>query len=327
AAFIVEYLSQYRGRRTVPGLSRRSTGLYKMLSADHSARSPIPDPSANQLYNNPAEPHLDPYWPSWIELTSRQRLLLAWYVLDQQQAMFFGRADNSKHLDFHLPFPCSTTLWEADSYEQWSTIAAEESAGHTFRVMYVYEAMDDPTVILAAATNACDAFVSALILAYRCSNNKHDPAFYISVGSNLNRVSPAVKPHNRTQLSYHLAMLCQSTPIRELLAVTGETWIVGGRLNTEDQYVQAKVDLRAWASKHNDFTSSMHADYDASIDRAINHSLKILKVALKRPEEPTGLLFEDWAVYLAVLVLWAHLYVNARNRVSETSAFDPQRRA
>lgn len=232
-----------------------------------------------------------------IDVKSRQRLLLACYILDQQHATLFGRQKTNCYAGagMELPFPGNQTSWDASHSHQ----------SHQMRINRIWEALDDSLEETGQAQY--DMFQSMLLMAVLADGNDFDNAAYAPDRSKLLSkmdLSPRVK------MAHHTFMLCRYTPIRDLLAVAGESWVMAEKLSNQTEYTAAQLATRHWARATRDSATEFNLDSSQqSIASAIKHALTILELHLNHPK--TGLLFQEWAVYLASITLWARAYITA----------------
>jgi hypothetical protein len=110
----------------------------------------------------------------------------------------------------------------------------------------------------------------------------------------------ATEQNPRSAMAYHTAMLCKQAPIRDILAVAGESWVMTEKLSTQAELVAAQMVVRNWASE----SSGSGVKHDA-----LAHAFAILQVHHKHPK--IGLLYRDWAIYLAAITIWAKTYATA----------------
>ena len=210
----------------------------------------------------------------WVHLESKRRLLLACFILEVQQISFFG--SHRLAADRNLPLPCSAALWEASSIESWLCLARQEPLDSY--------SLSEALSLGFACNMASDAFSSNISIAYFTHNAVTESGF--SPRDLLGSIQQT------PQMLYysHAALLTTCTPIRDLLAVSGETFVLGEKLATRDQFVQAIADLRSWVASENAAQAMVHARH-------------LLRIAFENRR--TGLMIEDWALYLAALVCWA----------------------
>ena len=216
----------------------------------------------------------DQYHDKWVRLESKRRLLLACFVLETQQSSFFG--SDRIVCDRSLPTPCSAALWEAFTVDSWLSLAHAESL-NSYSLADVFN--------LGYLGNiANDTFLSNIAIAYFTQGN-----FALSPSPSQEFLQ-LIQQTPQAMIYSHAALLTAFTPIRDLLAVSGETFVLGEKLATRDQYVQAISDLRSWAGSDR-------------ASQAMIHARHVLRIAASHGR--LGLLQEDWAIYLATLVCWA----------------------
>lgn len=228
----------------------------------------------NGYMNFPDDSISEPYI-QWIHLESKRRLLLACYILEVQQKSMFGSPRPVS--DKNLPQPCSRGLWEAHPSDMWLVQARQE-------VVENCPLSDALTYTDCRQSSAGDSFSSNIVIAFYTHGMLADgdaPTPDI-VGS--------IEQSPRCIFSWHAALLAANTPVHDLLAVSGESFLLGHKLPTSDMFQQAVGDLRSWVA-------------DGRAEAALQHALQILKMAMQNGR--FGLMHEDWSLALAALVCWA----------------------
>lgn len=138
---------------------------------------------------------------------------------------------------------------------------------------------------------------------------------------------------HRTRLAYHTFSLARSTPVRALLAVSGESWLVTEKIVDAVEFATARAEVRSWAlnstCNESDDTFELTTSAPRAVDTAVAHAWEILRLVANDSKNnvntdwqsdgasrgwSTGLLFAPWALHLASLVLWARSY--AANNLS-----------
>ncbi|KAL6161437.1 hypothetical protein ACJQWK_08714 [Exserohilum turcicum] len=290
AMFLVEVMSQYRARRAGKVLSSRFEKVYHRAADDcRSTTLLLGDilSSLNQLGD--VTPEL---WHQWIELASWQRLLLSCYILESQQAILLARKPLPSLFQgtaFDLPFPAHVSLWDATDFPSWVAAARQ----HSYTPTYVYEITPDSTSV------SLDSFQSAVLLAsqYQCPKNSS----YISLptASDMEHLFSTTPATARTLST---SKLVQVTPLRALLAVAGESWILSEKVETAQLFTTLKRTLRTWVSQ----LWSPPAPDAVPVKEAVRLSIEILQQALQ--EQRLSVLPEigtDMGIFFAALVLWA----------------------
>ena len=144
-------------------------------------------------------------------------------------------------------------------------------------------------------TSASDPFVSNVAIAYFTYSCASPSA--ANVPQNLLQ---SLEHTPRCLFSYHAALLAAHTPVRDLLAVSGESFVFGEKLATRDQFSQAIDDLRAWIA-------------DQRALPALQHAVQLLHASMQNGR--CGLIHEDWALTIAALVCWACIMWPAQKEV------------
>jgi hypothetical protein len=243
----------------------------------------------------------------------KQRLLVACYVLDQQHAMLFGRqrtdclGTSVNGLSGQtLPWIRSQQYWDAPTKSHAQLFAMKVAAG-CLAYDQMFEAISDASALTENASWPQDAFRSMAMLG--CVT---DPTSDLRVcGFPMDDLSDpdallfAFEQTPRMRLAYHTFMLCRHTPVRDLLAVAGESWVMAEKMSSQSQFVDAQIMVR-------DFVSAPIADVkrpESPVHFALSHALAVLDIHRKHAR--TGLMFQEWSIYLAAVLIWARAYVSS----------------
>ncbi|KAH7551898.1 hypothetical protein BM1_09532 [Bipolaris maydis] len=305
AIFLLEVLSQYRARRAGNALSPRFGKVYHKAAEDCRRNTRLLGDIVSSL-DQPAEP-TSACWQQWIELASWQHLLLSCYILESQQSLLLARKPLSSLVQdtaFDLPFPRHVSSFDATDLASW----AEAVRQHSNSPAYVYEVMPESTSV------SFDTFQSAVLLAahYKCPENSSS---YISspTVSNMEHLL-AKTPVTMRMLA--TSKLVQVTPLRALLAVSGESWILSEKVETPQLFTALKTSLRTWVAQ----VWSTPASEGVPVKEALRISVEILQQALQ--EQRLGVVPEmgtDMGIFFAALVLWV-VTVAATTRMRRLSS-------
>jgi len=317
AIILCEVYSIYKSRRPPLQFSKTFEDVYRNLSEDAEAlnpetASPFND-SSMQTATAPPDEYSE-YQAAGMVLNQdakcKQRMLIACYILDQQHAILFGRQRTSclSLLGMNLPFSRSQRYWDASPEEQAEVRYRRQSSGVP-RYDQVYEAMSAVPSLTETAEDPHDAFRSLLLMACLTDTN-HDPQALGFVSDNSPDLSPvlfAVEQTQRMRLAFHTFMLCKHTPVRDLLAVAGESWCMAEKLSSQNDYESAQVEALHWARAFTEPGFGFASDKEpSSVEHALYHARQILDIHNHHPR--TGLLFQQWSIYLASVVVWARAY-------------------
>ncbi|KAI7350650.1 hypothetical protein KC354_g12733 [Hortaea werneckii] len=239
-----------------------------------------------------------------VDITCKQRLLSMCYILDQSNAVFFGRSKASCRTvpGYSLPFPQATSSWDASPRPQLdaeydgraASIPAFESISY---------ALENLLGTSANSKLEIDAFQLELLMAYISDKNFGAQTFDCLTSGSNNEPSlvSAPKSSPQTRLMYHLHTLCKNTPVQSLLTVAGESWCVGRKLGSHGDYSKAQAEAYEWSKP-----PAPHHGEPTAIDQASFHARNLL--AIHRTYPRTGLLYQEWALFLSALVIWARAY-------------------
>lgn len=200
-----------------------------------------------------------------------------------------------------LPFPKSQSSWDANNELRRS----EEPT-----TSQLWEALDGRN-LGGSGQQTNDVFQSMLMMASLGDNTGMDSPQYASNSTTeFTPLLSTMEQSPRMKLAYHTFMLCKHTPIRELLAVAGESWVMAEKLTNSADYTASQIESSQWATGCADSAINFTMEIERTpVKKAVRHAFKILELHLNHPK--TGLLFQEWAVYLACVVVWARAYVTS----------------
>ncbi|KAL6246134.1 hypothetical protein RBB50_007287 [Rhinocladiella similis] len=319
--FLLEVLSKYCSRRVEVEMSARFRSLFASL--DQARRTLATDPLAvfRTLRKERTSEDIARAHKFWLDHETRRRILQASTVLDHQQVTLFEqqptivqhgrpRRTTSPSLRCSIPLPCSEELWETSPIETWVQMAANTDA---FKPR---SHRQEPSIV-----STPDYFQSLVSMVACQGLLDQAPPRQDRLGD-----AAAYMTFNR-----HAVEMTRNTPIRQLLVTSGESWILGKKLENEAEFQDAKRTLRVWAESN--FQSRI----------ALWHATQLIRSRVKfsyseptRTElvvtfQDTHMLQEPWILYLAALVCWAYgfsasaaLDGNGQGSGAGSTASDPQ---
>lgn len=225
----------------------------------------------------------------WTQHETKRRILLAAFVLDTQNSVFFDQAAFGLDLiNINLPYPQPTQTWECHDLEKWRSLVQGGHQPHDLR-FFGHD---------FSSLAPFDAFQSSFISCYQIHRGNLRP------NNNSSSISgryseiiimpylPATPLHQTPAfLTYFGLQLSSLVPIRSLLIVSSASWLFGTKVTDRSVWETAKVRLRAWVAT------------DAAA-RCTSYATKFLQIALD--EESSPMLHEKWCIFLAALVCWAY---------------------
>ncbi|KAF2805067.1 uncharacterized protein BDZ99DRAFT_524790 [Mytilinidion resinicola] len=318
--FLVEVLSQYRARRGAKILTRRFEEMYRKLSQDPKVQtSTTLEALASQPPISNEQPTYD-RWCQWIELSSRQHLLLCSYILETQQTILLARPQQHSllpHLSGDaLPFPSSVQLWEAPSAVDWAISLHQQPQTPG----YVYEVTSD--IGVSTRFSPLDVFQSSLLLATHY-NHFHNSTPYLQPPS-YPSIDHLLDPSPLTRHHLFTAQLLQHVPVRALLAVSGESWILSEKVASIASFAGYKATLRTWL---NDLWTPEGPNVKP-VRAALKVAINMLCHAMTAPAQTLCLEpGAEMGLYYAVLVLWAVALASTSRQTQAQNPRHPQHRS
>jgi hypothetical protein len=282
AILLVELFSTYQSRRPPLQVSRPFQDNYCTLARDCGPNFP------NMFFtNHESFEFTQDFSAVDFGCESKQRLLAAYYILDQEQAKLFGRhvTDVPDLIPANLSVPQPVQIWDLDlapgSADDWH-YQNRGSLGHAvISCSYLGGSPGEPY----------DIFMTILALTYSSSGGRDTSPSSQDLVFDLDL--PAAFPNSaHTELVRQTHALCNSTPVRALLATAGESWVMAEKLSLYADYKAAQETVRLWTS--------------TSADHALAHALQIIRLHRLHPK--TSCIYHEWSLHLASLVVWACTY-------------------
>ncbi|GME33278.1 Zinc finger C2H2-type protein [Neofusicoccum parvum] len=288
AVFLIELLSQFRGKRASNSLSATFKGMFRSLAADHTAH---PTASVDSLV--PLPPHSDNItlsrqWTAWVSASEKTRLLTACAILEAQANTLLARPDaDSTVPGLSLPAPAPLTAWNAHQWA-WREMLPRLSS-LSLRTAGASAAADGETL---------DEFQAAQAV---WTHGSYDDAL----------------SSRATRLAIHGIRLASSTPLRALLAVAGETWVFSEKIRC-DEHAAAKETVKHWTNGLND-PSAIDCPQQARV--ALQEALAALRLAADANTVDASSALAPGAelvLFYASLVLWAAVAAASASRAPFT---------
>ncbi|KAK8069471.1 zinc finger protein LEE1 [Apiospora phragmitis] len=359
AILLCEFFARFRGRKGAVRPSERFQNLY---SRDHLfslflispvsqwhpySTSPLqvasPQVPDSTFASPTPAPTLEGRWGEWVEAEARRRMLAACFVLDVHTAMYHQLPLVHR---FNTPCPpipltaASKDLWAARSAEDWE---AFRTAGWPNNESSV---LSDHTVsieTLASAPPLDNAvYLASEALRLPRPNNSTSPDLSTTIDLSITgRISNLFggSPVANTYLSLHY------TPLHDLLAVSGESWLFARKITGPREYLQHQNMLKAWSGSVQSAVATKFAakalvafldngnDYDDN-DNYNHDDTKTASYTSKhssaKPSHSTRRSYlewnkndisDQWALYVNALICWAFggPYSRATNKTAMTA--------
>ncbi|KAH8820992.1 fungal-specific transcription factor domain-containing protein [Xylogone sp. PMI_703] len=293
AILLYEVFRRFRGRKTTVRFSRQFEELYAQLR-NHSYKGTNVNSNIIGINTGKQDDHYETEWKLWVDNETQRRLLAGCYIFDIHQAMYHEQPRLVPHFDLEntpVYVPSPEPLWECGDASEW-----EEKR---------FDYPSQPLRLLVEQNHSQSAlskspFSQWLYICYHTANlparERPFPNQFLpyAVNPTIDTLSAAF-PY--TSLG-HMYLALYHTPLQDLLAVAGETWVFSKKLTPPKTFDDARVRLRSWASS-------------LAAASAAHHACIVLQSSLldqsswdQRRSRPR-LVSEYWSLYTATLICWA----------------------
>ncbi|KAK0733294.1 hypothetical protein B0T26DRAFT_759104 [Lasiosphaeria miniovina] len=309
-------------------------------------------------------------WHRWVEADAYRRLLAACFFVDGHAAIFQQqRRAHECDISGMAPLPQmplfgrSSKLWEAFSARKWAELlSADPEAG----IPTYVPPPDQLTPEYVLGLDHFDCKVALSIEVLRLPSRQMTPTASASghsspisdadphmqhVGSQFN---PDQQPHFqhahqldpqdlsidaeqrisalfRTCPTANVYLALHHTPLQDLLAVGGDSWIFSKKVLPATSFAVHQKRLKAWTEQHQRLASNNnYADAVAGLSaaKATMYAARAIVGYIQRAQPGTGLswtndLSDYWGLYVCALICWA--FAGHRMRGTSTaSLLDPR---
>ncbi|TGO07582.1 hypothetical protein BTUL_0264g00150 [Botrytis tulipae] len=307
AILLTEIFTRFRGTKTTIRLSRQFEELYNRLSnpspTSDTNTTPTTTSTSNVLSNHfntrTRSQDIQCNWLLWVDTESRQRLLCLCFIFDVQQAMYHQQTRARPYVDLNMLYtPCSEVLWDSTNAADWATNKTGSNAGQPLNVVqhqYNQENCAEPSHF-AQSLNMC--FLTSQ-LPNRVDPDHHYPNHY-QIHNNYPTILELVTLSPASSMAYTYIALYH-TPLHDLLAVSGDTWVFSQKITNETHFREAQSRLKTWSSS-------------LAAATATHYACRILLSEFSAPYIPSSNnnttqhspdLSHYWSLNIAALICWA----------------------
>ncbi|KAI5860225.1 hypothetical protein GGS23DRAFT_599601 [Durotheca rogersii] len=329
AILLCEFYARFRGRSVQRHASEPFQSLYSRVVNFSAPDTLILDASTR-----------DEQWNEWIDTESQRRLLAACFLLDAHTSVYY-----EQHLmrQFPISKPLiplirpTEDLWAARTPEEWevrlATRPANAEPAHLSDAPLTAEQIAGAPPLDRAVFLASEA----LRLPKRHDPSVLDPSREIDEApvERFSSLFPGSAVAN-TYLALHY------TPLHDLLAVSGDTWLFSKKVAFDEVYQQHKKQLQVWCGSSHAATAAGFAAKAllTFLDPGAAHGHRNTLDGADSPSHLDGRndnynngqyrdrnwnmsdISDYWAMYVCTLICWA-LSQRATSTRGCGSCFDP----
>lgn len=296
AILLTELFRTFRARKTSIGISPQFEELYKRLSHDLLPPRTRFDVSKSQQLSP------DDNWTDWIDEEARRRLLIGCFIFYNHQAIYHEQIRlnpiHSESIISFLSTPSVDYLWKAPTATEWCRLYRDHGP-HPPSIQGSKDIRSISTKSPFAQMLLISSLASQLPARPRGCDGENSLLTSSTAFSTLTINFPASSLVNTYLGLYY-------TPLYELLAVSGETWVFAKKVAPPSAYAAAQKRLSTWSSSLAAAAATKYAckvlqsfildQYDSSPPK------------LQRKGPGDGCISEYWGLYTSALICWAFGY-------------------
>ncbi|KAI0421332.1 hypothetical protein F5X98DRAFT_361237 [Xylaria grammica] len=298
AILLCEFYGRFRGSRAMARPSEPFQSLYSRVAAPHtSVEHDAPTGTSHR------------HWDDWIRAESRRRLLAASFVLDIHTSMYHEHSTLHNFPTPPLPIPLiksTQRLWAAEDLEAWQEISSSDPAQLKPATPAEEEEEITPDQVSTALPLDSAVYLASetLRLPRRSSASALDVSADLDLGSTKRMCDLfSGSPVANTYLALHY------TPLRDLLAVSGDSWLFSRKILDPEDFQRRKVIVRSWSNSVHAGAAAVFAAkallafLDTNDDTPNDYDLTGAK---RKGDGPDMSEISDyWALYVCALICWS----------------------
>ncbi|KAI0186768.1 fungal-specific transcription factor domain-containing protein [Xylaria flabelliformis] len=295
AILLCEFYSRFRGSRAVTRTSEPFQSLYSRVA--NSQTSADCDSSTGTSHR---------HWEEWIVTESRRRLLAACFVLDVHTSLYHEHSTLHNFLTPTPPIPLvkpTQHLWEAQDLEAWETLVNSDPA------QLSPVSLADEEITADHVNSAPPLDIGVYIASEALRLPRRSPASAVDTSIDLDLDSTRrmcdLFPGSAVANTY---LALHHTPLRDLLAVSGDSWLFSRKILEPEDFQRRKHSVRTWSGSAHAGTASIFAAKallafltNANISNAFNST----ETNQQGGEWNMSDISDYWALYVCALICWS----------------------
>ncbi|KAI0453435.1 hypothetical protein F5B21DRAFT_505296 [Xylaria acuta] len=300
AILLCEFYGRFRGSRAVTRTSEPFQSLYSRVANSQTSAD---------YGNSTGTGHR--HWEEWIVAESRRRLLAACFVLDVHTSMYHEHSTLHHFLTPTPPIPLVKStqhLWAAQDPEAWEALVSSDPA----QLNPVSLADEEITADHVNSAPPLDIGVYVASEALRLPRRSPASAMDISADLDLDSTKRMCNlfPGSSVANTY---LALHHTPLRDLLAVSGDSWLFSRKVLDPEVFQRHKASVRGWSSSVHAGAASTFAA-KALLSFLTNDNTPNTRNSTERNQQGGGggggewsmLDISDyWALYVCALICWS----------------------
>lgn len=275
--------------------------------------TPINTSAPDHFHSRTRSQDIQSNWLLWVDNESRQRLLCLCFIFDIHQAMYHQQKKAKPYIDPTILYtPCLEDLWESTNAADWATSETGNNAGQPLNI--------------AQHQNHTELshFARSLIICFLTSQlpKRVDPDYHYPNDFQIHHTYPTILELVTLYPAspiVHTYIALYYTPLHDLLAVSGDTWVFSQPITDPNHFFEAKARLKQWSSS-------------LAAAAATHYACRLLLSEFSAPYTPSENnttqhsydLSHYWSLNIAALICWAFGHrVNGNTIIPSRNTSDP----
>lgn len=270
--------------------SSRDQTPFSTHSSIVASNDALLDPfSPHQTTQNLQHSSLHSDWTQWAENEGRQRLLAACFMFDIHQSIYHEQKRSDVHLEetaSMLCLPCQDNLWNASTAKEWQSQSTDCTVQH---LPLIEQDLSSQYVVSGSPFTQC-LIICSLATRLPVRDDPTYPNYFLP--NSMDSSIMSLQNLFPTSPLAHSYLALNHTPLHDLLAIAGDTWVFGKKITPPEAFHSAQSRLKQWSSS-------------LAAAAATQHACHVISTVLQPQSPETNCVSDYWALYTAALICWA----------------------
>ncbi|RDW61082.1 hypothetical protein BP6252_12465 [Coleophoma cylindrospora] len=292
ALLLTEMFKIFRARKPSIKYSCQFGALQRRLTHNAIQRQP-------EINNGQIDPCAD--WTTWVDEEARRRLMAGCFIFDVHRSIYLEQqrvlGSSADAMAAMMIMPSSDAQWNAPDASQWKALASASSPymlPYTLSDEGICSSFMDGRHTFGQTLIIC-SFASQLPRRHGAEDTQCSDSLANSQLLSLSKTSSLAN----TYLAFHY------TPVHDLLAVAGESWVFARKLTASSTFTAAQARIRSWVSS-------------LAAAKATRHACRSLQFYLTKKQaslcdlsgqaHSSSCVSDYWSLYISALICWAFGY-------------------
>jgi hypothetical protein len=227
-------------------------------------------------------------------------------MLDIHQSIYHEQKRSDVHVDeaaSMLCLPCQDSIWNASSAEEWQAASADYTVQH----LPLIEQDLSSQYVSGSPFTQC-LYICSLATRLPPRSDPTYPNEFLPTSMDSTIIS--LRTLFPTSPLAHSYLALYHTPLFDLLAIAGDTWVFGKKITPPSAFHSAQSRLKIWSSS-------------LAAAAATQHACHVISTILQPHGQSEPACISDyWALYTAALICWAFGHRHSNSAAASNNSMD-----